>query len=249
LLNNHPREQLRFIIQQYGQTIIAEPKRCKGMLSDLAPLHRLENNLLITALEQKVAQELLKLTALIPIDMQLERLAQRLHDNHGTQLEFAYWAVESWALALNVIQLPILKQESTLEQVGGTKQGKSITVYKLGDVLSDGGLVFHLESSGIHGLAAKVEDELSKGKRDNRLSWTAAKTAASAYGSGWHLPTKNELNLLYQQKAVVGGFASDLYWSSTEDDGVKAWVQGFSYGGQYGLDKSSSHRVRAVRAF
>ena len=109
MLDPHPRAQLCFVIQQYGQVIITEPKRCKGMLSDLAPQHRLEINLLIAALEQKVAQELLKPTALIPVAMQLDRLAQRLHDTVGIKEDFAYWAVESWALALNVIQQPIPK--------------------------------------------------------------------------------------------------------------------------------------------
>lgn len=110
MLDPHPRAQLCFVIQQYGQVIITEPKRCKGMLSDLVPHHRLEINLLIAALEQKVAQELLKPTALIPVAMQLDRLAQRLHETVGIKEEFAYWAVESWALALNVIQQPMPKQ-------------------------------------------------------------------------------------------------------------------------------------------
>lgn len=110
MLDPHPRAQLCFVIQQYGQVIITEPKRCKGMLSDLAPHHRLEINLLIAALEQKVAQELLKPAALIPVAMQLDRLAQRLHDTVGIKEDFAYWAVESWALALNVIQQPMPKQ-------------------------------------------------------------------------------------------------------------------------------------------
>ncbi|MEI6707231.1 MAG: hypothetical protein WCK96_08875 [Methylococcales bacterium] len=104
MLDPHPRAQLCLIIQQYGQNIIAEPKRCRGMLSDLAPHHRLENNLLVAALEQKVAQELLQPSALIPLNMQLERLAKRLHDTVGMKEEFAYWAVESWALALDVNQ-------------------------------------------------------------------------------------------------------------------------------------------------
>ena len=96
---HHPRTQLCFIIKQYSQSIIAEPKRCRSLLSDLAPEHRLEINLLIAALEQKVAQELLQPNVLIPIDMQLDRLAQRLHDVAGIKQELAYWAVESWALA------------------------------------------------------------------------------------------------------------------------------------------------------
>ncbi|MFI3188658.1 hypothetical protein BCS42_13365 [Crenothrix sp. D3] len=121
MLDPHPRAQLCFIIQQYGQNIITEPKRCRGMLSDLAPHHRLENNLLVAALEQKVAQELLQPSALIPLNMQLERLAKRLHDTVGMKEEFAYWAVESWALALGVNQ-STLKTSPTPQPV---KEGKA----------------------------------------------------------------------------------------------------------------------------
>lgn len=129
MLDPHPRAQLCLIIQQYGQNIIAEPKRCRGMLSDLAPHHRLENNLLIAALEQKVAQELLQPSALIPINMQVDRLAKRLHDVVGIKEEFAYWAVESWVLALDVNQstvkissTPQLVKEEKADSVEGVRK-------------------------------------------------------------------------------------------------------------------------------
>ncbi len=124
MLDPHPRAQLCLIIQQYGQNIIAEPKRCRGMLSDLAPHHRLEINLLIAALEQKVAQELLQPSALIPINMQIDRLVKRLHDVVGIKEEFAYWAVESWALALGVNQSTV-KTSSTPQPI---KEEKSYSV-------------------------------------------------------------------------------------------------------------------------
>ncbi|MFI3217895.1 MAG: hypothetical protein QX189_02080 [Methylococcales bacterium] len=129
MLDPHPRAQLCLIIQQYGQNIIAEPKRCRGMLSDLAPHHRLENNLLIAALEQKVAQELLQPSVLIPLNMQLERLAKRLHDTVGMKEEFAYWAVESWALALGVNQ-STLKTSPTPQPVKEGKAGRVEVVRK-----------------------------------------------------------------------------------------------------------------------
>jgi hypothetical protein len=69
-------------------------------------------------------------------------------------------------------------------------------------------------------------------------------------GIGWRLPTKQELYTLYGQKAVVGGFASGSYWSSSEEaDSKGAWSQNFDDGNQHFVNKSFSRRVRAVRAF
>lgn len=72
--------------------------------------------------------------------------------------------------------------------------------------------------------------------------------AGVTYGD-WYLPSKHELNLLYLQKTVVGGFASGSYWSSSEYDNVTAWFQIFSDGWQYNVTKNVAYRVRAVRAF
>ena len=68
------------------------------------------------------------------------------------------------------------------------------------------------------------------------------------YGD-WYLPSKHELNLLYLQKTVVGGFAYTNYWSSTETDNGNAWGQSFFNGSQYNYFKSSNFNVRSVRAF
>ena len=72
------------------------------------------------------------------------------------------------------------------------------------------------------------------------------------------LPNKEELNLLYLQMGVVGGFANALYWSSSEAGayGSSAWYQSFINGYQGGYTKYGTYygtygtvRVRAVRAF
>ena len=65
------------------------------------------------------------------------------------------------------------------------------------------------------------------------------------------LPNKEELDLLYDQKVagVVGSFASDGYWSSSENGSGFAWYHYFVNGNQNGLNKDGTVGVRAVRAF
>jgi hypothetical protein len=120
---------------------------------------------------------------------------------------------------------------------------KPVVTYGLGDRGPLGGKVYYVDDSGEHGLEAKTVDEI------NSLIWKDAVTVASAYNSGWHLPTKTELKMLYEQRNMVGGFAKDDYWSSTELDSNSAWIQGFVNGDQDRYNKYSKLSVRSVRAF
>ena len=67
--------------------------------------------------------------------------------------------------------------------------------------------------------------------------------------SDWYLPSKNELNKLYLNRTAIGGFANNLYWSSTEAASNSAWLQGFGNGNQGNVNKNYTAYVRAVRAF
>jgi len=67
--------------------------------------------------------------------------------------------------------------------------------------------------------------------------------------SDWYLPSQDELNKLYLNKVVVGGFANYYYWSSTENYNYYAWNQSFSTGNQDYNNKYYTFYVRAVRAF
>ena len=76
--------------------------------------------------------------------------------------------------------------------------------------------------------------------------------AGGGYGD-WYLPSKYELNLLYLQMGVVGGFLGyDAYWSSTQYDTNHAWGQDFADGNpgyQDNFVKNGNFGVRAIRAF
>jgi hypothetical protein len=64
------------------------------------------------------------------------------------------------------------------------------------------------------------------------------------------LPSKYELNLLYLQRVLVGGFAAADYWSSTENGNGGAWNQHFGTGVQTTSSKSvATINVRAIRGF
>ena len=65
----------------------------------------------------------------------------------------------------------------------------------------------------------------------------------------WYLPSKDELYKLYLNHVAIGGFAADVYWSSSESSAVSAWGQDFGDGGQGSGLKYTPIRVRAVRAF
>lgn len=91
---------------------------------------------------------------------------------------------------------------------------------------------------------------------DNVVGNFAAKACADhtvtvggvTYGD-WYLPSKYELNLLYMQKSLVGGFADDDYWSSTEEGSDSAWFQYFVNGAQDTNSKDAANSVRPIRSF
>ena len=116
--------------------------------------------------------------------------------------------------------------------------------YKIGDKFADGSVVFYVDASGEHGLVARPTDS------SNAATWEDAVKLVTTLGADWRLPTKQELNSLYGQKAVVGGFANGFYWSSTEANSYGAWCQDFRNGNQdYHPKKLLTLPVRAIRIF
>jgi hypothetical protein len=121
------------------------------------------------------------------------------------------------------------------------------TKVAIGDVYG-GGIIVSLDGKG-GGLVAAPTDQSAS------ATWATAVQICSSLVlngvSGWRLPTKDELNLMYTNlhKQSRGGFASAWYWSSSEGSSSIAWVQDFSDGSQGGGSKVGNYHVRAVRAF
>lgn len=72
--------------------------------------------------------------------------------------------------------------------------------------------------------------------------------------SDWFLPSKDELNLMYENLHLkgFGSFEHDNYWSSSEGpeySALSAWDQDFGSGVQSDRNKVYDFRVRGVRAF
>jgi hypothetical protein len=67
--------------------------------------------------------------------------------------------------------------------------------------------------------------------------------------SDWVLPGKDELNVLYVNRNIIGGFTATDYWSSSEVSDVAAWKQNFSTGLQGMLYKNNTYRIRSIRYF
>lgn len=113
----------------------------------------------------------------------------------------------------------------------------------------EGGIIFYLDPSGAWGLAAAKNDLAPN-------YWRQADSICNNLGmekkGNWRLPTIEELRLLYNQRAAVGGFTTgnQEYWSATQ--GVNqfnqpiAYTKNFSFGGLSGNERTPRKELEAL---
>jgi len=89
---------------------------------------------------------------------------------------------------------------------------------------------------------------------DQGTAYVYAALLARDYRGGdyvdWYLPSKDELNKLFLNRAAIGGFLDrGTYWSSSHWDAPTMWVQEFELGVQNHQWPDGWGAVRAVRWF
>lgn len=151
--------------------------------------------------------------------------------------------------------------------------------YRIGDTGPAGGIVFYITDGGLHGLEAAPVDQgeaewgcsgtnipgadgavVGTGAQntadilDGCGSPGVAASLADAYTlngfDDWFLPSIDELELIIQQKDVIGGFSDGHYWSSSEINDRDAFIVTSST--WFNPDLKSKTRlnwVRSVRTF
>lgn len=106
MMHDLPRQKLCELINCHGTILCEDAKRCESFLRDVCTSkYNREVFVLINAIKEGVAKDLLNPPRGLPNEALFARLIQRLHDNLALDAVAAEWAVYSWSIALG-IQLP-----------------------------------------------------------------------------------------------------------------------------------------------
>jgi uncharacterized protein DUF1566 len=140
---------------------------------------------------------------------------------------------------------------ATLEAGGFDELTMQPKAHEIGDKMPDGTIYA--------GASPDTGNAMYAAPADAPLSYTfdeAQKYAKNLDACGhqdWRLPTKGELNMLFNNRAAIGGFdvsgflPAGWYWSASTNNGWVAWDQRFSDGRQGYDSRGSRSSLRCVR--
>ena len=143
-----------------------------------------------------------------------------------------------------------------------------------------GGIVAYIDDTGEHGFIAHeetksyywtytnentgaTEESVGSGKlntdkivnvhgdeHEGNYAAYYCKNLNTAGYADWFLPSLGELQILYQNKDLIGDFRNEMYWSSTEENYSEAFYLHFGTGNSdHGGGKQWGRLVRAIRYF
>jgi len=99
-----PGVKLSELVGRFGIGLSRDARQCKALLADVCGNRfRGECAVLVAAVEEGVADELLSSSSGLPTEVLLDRLSDRLQTNRGVSVDLARWSVECWAVALGVV--------------------------------------------------------------------------------------------------------------------------------------------------
>jgi hypothetical protein len=102
-MSSTPRDVLIEIVAKYGEPLLASPLRSEGLLKDYCGEFRREIFVLVSCLRMGVVDQLRRQGG-PSVKLVCARLALKLEQNLAISSEVAKWAVESWAIALGLLQ-------------------------------------------------------------------------------------------------------------------------------------------------
>ena len=103
--------------------------------------------------------------------------------------------------------------------------------------------------SQIIGTTYKLDSiEIAQFDLPTEVTWYNAKRECKELGKGWRLPTKDELDRMYNNKDLIGNFVNTNYWSSTEYNSDYAWMQVFIHKSIAITLKEGHINARAVKS-
>ncbi len=100
-MNELVRHKLREIVQKHGTQPLTDPRLCESLLKDYCGQHKKEIFILVCAVREHIAADLLTSADSMPQEMLHALLIKRLQNNLALTEEASKWAVEAWSHALS----------------------------------------------------------------------------------------------------------------------------------------------------
>jgi len=148
-MDNRARQELKEIINKHGPSVCDDSTRCEGFIRDYLGGFKKEAQLLINAMKEGIARDLLHPPANTTPNMLLPMLTKRLEDSLFITTDASNWAVESWAEALGMV--PRVRVQSS--QIAAAKNNNRSQVSSLGTaakIVCYDEERFHNLSSSVH---------------------------------------------------------------------------------------------------
>lgn len=131
-MNELPRTKLCEVIKTLkttGWNLSANPKQLKALLLDLCGEHRREVNVLVLALTEGFVEKLVNSKSM-STQMQVGAVTKNFCDEFALTEEAASWAINSWAIALGIVEsdVTILTSSPLKHQIANVSPTPTLTI-------------------------------------------------------------------------------------------------------------------------